>query len=224
VLVLVGILLTGSRGGLLSAFLVFGVILWLGVARLGVKVGVAVTAVLLVTLTLVFQPGGFGRRQVENQTDSSGRSDIWAVGSRACPLYCLAGAGWGAFPTVYQQQLASTPEARVQPRGSTFEPHNIFLMAVIELGLPGLVLLILGLAVSMVSALRLPAQMRAPPAAALLSTAVSSFFLSNMNFKFFWAVIAYVAVSETVAAASRARQQPVLPASGRLVPFEEEVR
>jgi O-antigen ligase len=223
VLLLVGILLTGSRGGLLATFLLLAIILWLGVARRALKVTLAVTAVVLVTLTLVFQPGGFGRRQIENQADSSGRSDIWAVGARACPLYCLAGAGWGAFPTVYQEQLSSTPEARVQPRGSAFEPHNIFLLAVIELGLPGLLLLVLGLAVSLASALRLPPLMRAPPVAALASTAVSSFFLSNLNFKFFWAVLAYVAVCETVAAATRGPQEPALPASGRLVPVGEDL-
>jgi O-antigen ligase len=219
-LLLLGILMTGSRGGLLGAVVVFAVVLWLGVAPRARKAGVAVTLMVVLILALVFQPFGFGRRQVENSTDSSGRTDIWLVGAHACPLYCLGGAGWGAFPTVYHQELSSTPEARVQPRGTTFEPHSIFLLAVIELGLPGLALLVLGLAVAVVSAWRLPAAMRAPPLAALLSTVVSSFFLSNMNFKFFWAVIAYVAISETVAAASRTREETVQEAVGRLVPVE----
>lgn len=219
-LLLVGILLTGSRGGLLSAVVVLLVVLWLGGARRALKIGTAVTMAVLITLVLAFQPGGLGRRQVDNQANSSGRTDIWEVGAEACQVYCIGGAGWGTFPTVYQQQLASTPEARVQPRGSTFEPHNIFLLAVIELGLPGLALLIIGLAVSLVSAWRLPAALRAPPMAALVSTMVSSFFLSNMKFKFFWAVLAYVAVSETVAAASRARQKPALLPAGPLVPVE----
>jgi O-antigen ligase len=178
----------------------------------------------LITVLLVFQPGGFGKRQVDNSTDSSGRTDIWLVGAQSCSKYCLAGAGWGAFPTVYEQELASTPEARVQPRGATFEPHSIFLLAVIELGMPGIVLLLIGLAVALVSAWRLPAAMRAPPMAALVSTMVSSFFLSNMKFKFFWAVIAYVAVCETVAAVSRAREKTAGPATGRLVPEIQEVR
>jgi O-antigen ligase len=219
-LLLLGILATGSRGGLLGALVVFVVVLWFGVAPRARKVVIAVTAMLLLALALVFQPFGFGRRQVENSTNSSGRTDIWLVGAHACPLYCLGGAGWGAFPTVYQQELSSTPEARVQPRGATFEPHSIFLLAVIELGLPGLVLLVVGLAVAVVSAWRLPVGMRAPPLAALLSTVVSSFFLSNMNFKFFWAVIAYVAIAETVAAAAATGEEPLPPAVGRLVPVE----
>jgi hypothetical protein len=222
-LLLFGILMTGSRGGLLAALVLFAVVLWLGAARRALKVALAVAVVLVITAMLAFQPGGFGRRQVENETNSSGRTDIWLVGAQACPLYCLGGAGWGTFPTVYQQNLASTPEARVQPRGATFEPHSIFMLAVIELGVPGLLLLLVGLAVSLSSSLRLPAALRAPPTAALLSTVVSSFFLSNMKFKFFWVVLAYVAVSETVAAASRARQKPALPEGGRLVPAERDV-
>jgi O-antigen ligase len=222
-LILVGILMTGSRGGLLGALVVFMVVVWLGTARRSRKIFVAAAAAVLVTVLLVLQPGGVGRRQVENSTDSSGRTDIWMVGAQSCSKYCLLGAGWGAFPTVYQQELASTPEARVQPRGATFEPHSIFLLAVIELGLPGLLLLLVGLGIALVSAWRLPAAMRAPPMAALLATMVSSFFLSNMKFKFFWAVFAYVAVCETVAAV-RARQKPALPTTGRLVPVDEEVR
>jgi O-antigen ligase len=221
-LLLLGILMTGSRGGLLGAFVVVVVVLWFSVAPRIRKVAIAGSVTVLLALALVFQPFGFGRRQVENSTNSSGRTDIWLVGAQACPLYCLGGAGWGAFPTVYQQELSSTPEARVQPRGATFEPHSIFLLAVIELGLPGLVLLVLGLAVAVVSAWRLPVGMRAPPLAALLSTVVSSFFLSNMNFKFFWAVIAYVAIAETVAAAALGKEQ-LPPARGRLVPVERGV-
>jgi hypothetical protein len=52
---------------------------------------------------------------------------------------------------------------------------------------------------------------------------VSSFFLSNMKYKFFWAVIAYVAVCETVAAVSAARERRALLATGRLVPEALEV-
>jgi O-antigen ligase len=222
-LLFVGILMTGSRGGLLGAATVFIVVLWLADARRAFKVTVTLSAAVLVAVVLIFQPGGLGQRQVDNGTDSSGRTDIWLVGAHSCSQYCFFGAGWGDFPTVYEQELASTPEARVQPRGATFEPHSIFLLAVIELGLPGLVLLLVGLGVSLVSAWRLPAAMRAPPLAALLSTMVSSFFLSNMKYKFFWAVIAYVAVCETVAAVSAARKKPALLATGRLVPEAQEV-
>jgi len=89
-------------------------------------------------------------------------------------------------------------------RGVAYEPHNIFLLAIIESGVGGLVLVLVGLGTALMTAVRLPALMRGPPVAALLGTLVSSSFLSNLEFKFFWAVLAYVALSSTVAARRRA--------------------
>jgi O-antigen ligase len=209
-LIVVGVIMTGSRGGLLATLVVLAVVLWLSAARVSVKVVLAAAAVVVLTVLLVVQPGGFGKRQVERE-GSSGRADIWAVGLYACRLYCLEGAGWGGFPEVYRQELASVPEARIQERGATFEPHNIFILAAVEVGVVGLVLVVLALWVALVSAWRLPAAMRGPPAAALLGTIVSSFFLSNLGYKFFWAVLTYVAVCETVAAASRSRTVALPP-------------
>jgi O-antigen ligase len=223
-LLLFGILMTGSRGGLLAAFVVLGTIVLLGAARRATKIALVVAAAVVLTVVLVVKPGGVGQRQLQ-ESGSSGRSDIWAVGLHACRLYCLPGAGWGAFPTVYEQELASVPEARVQERGIAFEPHNIFLLAVIQAGVAGLLLVVLGLGVALVNAVRLPPAMRGPPLGAVLGTVVSSFFLSNLQFKFFWAVLAYVAVSATVAAATRAGSPPVAsPADGRLMAAGQDAR
>lgn len=201
-LIIFGILMTGSRGGLLATCVVLAAVLVLGPARVATKVALAAAATVVLLVVLLANPGGFGERQLGRE-GSSGRTDIWAVGAHACRLYCLTGAGWGGFPIVYQQELAAVPEARIQERGTNFEPHNIFLLAAVETGIAGLVLVTLGLVLALLSALRLPQAMRAPPAAAVLATMVSSFFLSNLGYKFFWAVLIYVAVSETVAAASR---------------------
>jgi O-antigen ligase len=197
---------------------VLGVVLWIAVAPQVLKIALAVTGVLVLTVVLVFNPGGLGERQAERQTNSSGRADIWAVGVHACKLYCLTGTGGGGFPAMYAEELAAVPDARIQERGSTFEPHNIFLLAVIEVGVVGLLLVIVGFGSALVSALRLPRRMRAPPAAALLGTLVSSFFLSNLNFKFFWAVLTFVAVSETVAAGIRRGTGDAPQPLERLVP------
>jgi O-antigen ligase len=201
-LLLFGVVMTGSRGGLLATFVVLGTVLLLSTARRSTTIGLAAVAAALVTVVLVVNPGGVGERQLK-ETSSSGRTDIWAVGAYACRLYCLTGAGWGAFPTVYQEELDSVPDARVQERGETFEPHNIVLLAAVEAGLLGLLLVFLGLGAALLSAVRLPPAMRGPPVAALLGTFVSSFFLSNLEFKFFWAVLAYVAIAGTVAVAAR---------------------
>ena len=64
----------------------------------------------------------------------------------------------------------------------------------------GLLLVVLGIGSALVSARRLPPAMRGPPAAAMMGTLVSSSFLSNLEFKFFWALLTYVAISVTLAA------------------------
>ncbi len=207
VLLILGILMTGSRGGLLASVVLLAAVVVLSAARRALKASLAVAAVLFLAVVLVVQPGGIGARQLE-QSDSSGRSDIWTVGFHACREYCMTGAGWGTFPTVYKEELASVPEAKVQPGRVEYQPHNIFLLAVVEAGILGLVLVVLGFGTGLVTAVRLPRALRGPPAAALLGNLVSSFFLSNLEYKFFWAMLAYIVMSESVAAAERARDRP----------------
>jgi O-antigen ligase len=217
--------MTGSRGGLLATVVVLGVSLLLATAGRAIRVTLLAAAAVLVVVVVVLAPGGVGQRQIKEGANSSGRSDIWAVGLYACRFYCLAGAGGGAFPTVYHEELESVPDARVQERGNSFEPHNIFLLAVIEVGVLGLVLIVVGLSSALAGALRLPSGMRGPPAAALIGTVVSSFFLSNLEFKFFWAVLAYVAISGTVAAGERAGRPPAAPpVAGGLVAAGRDAR
>lgn len=198
ILLLVGVLLTGSRGGLLATIAVFCTVVVLTRQGRGILLSVGAVVGVLLAVVLLVNPGGLGERQAR-ETDSSGRADIWAVGVNACRDYCLVGTGWGGFPTVYAETRASVPEAKVLKRGTAFEPHNIWMLAVVEAGVLGLFLVALALGSSLVTALRLPESMRAPPAAAVVGTLLSSLFLSNLEFKFFWAVLAYVAISATVA-------------------------
>lgn len=197
-----GVILTGSRGGLLATLVVLGSVLFFTGARTATKLALTAAAAVLLAVVLLVNPGGVGERQVTNDT-SSGRSEIWAVGLHSCRLYCLTGAGWGSFPVVYEEEQPSVPEARALKGGTAYEPHNILLLAAVEVGVPGLLLVLAALAVATRSALRLPRYMRGPPAAALAGTLVSSFFLSNLEFKFFWAVLMYVVISSSVAAVRR---------------------
>jgi O-antigen ligase len=222
-LLIFGVVMTGSRGGLLSTVVVLGAVVALSGARRATKVGLAAAAAVLVMVVLVVNPGGVGRRQVQ-ETSSSGRADIWAVGMQACSVHCLVGAGWGGFPTAYSLEQASVPEARVLERGTAFEPHNIFLLAAVEAGVLGLLLVLLGFGLALRSAVRLPAAMRGPPVAALLGTLVSSIFLSNLEFKFFWAILAYVTISQSVAEEARATHPLEEPSGSRFVATGQDVR
>jgi O-antigen ligase len=224
-LLMLGVLMTGSRGGLLAAVVVLGVAVALCRAARLSRIVLTAMGIVLLTVVLVVNPGGIGERQISRTDTSSGRTDIWAVGVRSCALYCMTGAGWGAFPTVYQEQLESVPEARVLRQGTAYEAHNILLLVGIEAGLLGLALIVVALALTLRDALRLPRWMRGPPVAAVLGTYVSSFFLSNLEFKFFWAVLTYVAVARAVAAAERVGGDGASPtAPPRTVPVGSEVR
>ena len=181
---LLGILMTGSRGGVLAA--VAAVVVMAFAHRPGGRRLWAYLAagLVVVAVVLVFHPGGIAQREVAAES-SSGRTDIWRVGLAACPEYCLAGSGWGTFADVYNETQASVPQAQVQS-ATGLEAHDVWLLVAIELGLPGLVLFGLAIVVTVGEALRLPAWCRGPSLAGLVGTLVAAVFLSNLEFKSFW--------------------------------------
>jgi O-antigen ligase len=196
-LLLLGVLMTGSRGGVLAtgvALITLVSFVPRGKARLAAYglAGLAVAATIFIAT-----PFGLAERTVET-TSSSGRTDIWKVGLAACPQYCAFGSGWGTFSQVYADTQATVPDARVLVGSGAYEPHNVWILVAIELGIPGLVLLAAGLFLTVREALRLPSGLRAPPLSALFATIFAAFFLSNLEFKFFWMALILVALSRNV--------------------------
>lgn len=196
-LLLLGVLMTGSRGGVLAtgvALITLVSFVPRGKARLASYglAGLAVAATIFIAT-----PFGLAERTVET-TSSSGRTDIWKVGLAACPQYCAFGSGWGTFSQVYADTQATVPDARVLVGGGAYEPHNVWILVAIELGVPGLLLLAAGLFLTVREALRLPSGLRAPPLSALTATIFAAFFLSNLEFKFFWMALILVALSRNV--------------------------
>jgi len=208
---LTGVVLTGSRGGLLAAIVT--VIAVIAFTRRGRRalVAYALSGVMLLGGLIALQPAGVGERLIQSEQTSSGRAEIWEVALSACKSYCLIGSGWGTFPRVYALERASVPEARVLKRGTSYEPHNIWILAAIETGLLGLLLVSLGFALSLRTALRVPAWVRGPPVAALLGTVVCGIFLSNLEYKFFWMVLVYVSLSHQVATSELTTDDPAVP-------------
>lgn len=191
---LVGILMTGSRGGLLAVAVTFAVLIAASPRGRAAMSAVGVGAVVLVALVLVTNPAGVGERQVNQQDSTSGREEIWAVGMFACRDYCLTGSGWGTFSIVYAQERAFVPEARVLRHGTNYEAHNIWVLAVVEAGLLGLLLVAAALGATFRSAMALPPALRGPPLAAVAGTVFAAFFLSNLEYKFFWMVLIYAVI------------------------------
>jgi O-antigen ligase len=210
---LVGVLMTGSRGGLLAVAVAIVVLTVATPRGRVVMLSLGVASLALITVVLLVNPAGIGERQVNQRDASSGREEIWSVGLHACRTYCLTGSGWGTFPDVYAEQRAFVPEARVLRNGTSYEPHNIWMLAGIEAGLLGLVLVAYALSLTVLSAVRLPATLRAPPLAALVATVFAGFFLSNLEYKFFWMVLIYVVLCQNYAATSApgARQESPAP-------------
>lgn len=198
-----GVLMTASRTGSLAAALVVLALALSGPRRartgllaclgLGLAIGTAVW---------LWQPAGVSTRTFGTITASSGRTDIWQVGIAACNRYCLYGSGWGTFPDVYAQTQASVPGARVLAGAGSYQPHNLWLLAVVELGIAGLVLLVWGLWLAVVEAWQLSRSRRGPPFSAIVGLIFAVFFLSSMEFKFFWMVLMLIAIHKNLASAS----------------------
>lgn len=186
--IVLGILLTQSRGALLGTVAVLIVLVACAPKR-GQLVGWIAVAVAVIAVVVLANPGDIGARQAN--TGSSGRGDIWTVGYAACAEYCLVGSGWNTFDTVYQSTQAGVAGAAVL-RGESLEPHNNLLLAAVETGLLGLVLFITGLAAAWRLALRIPPPARGSPLAALTALFVTGSLLSNLEFRYFWLVLMYV--------------------------------
>jgi O-antigen ligase len=209
-LMLTGIFMTGSRTGTLGAGVVLLALLFTAPrrARRGLIVAL-VAGVVVAAAVWVYQPLGLTERTFESATSSSGRLDIWTVGLAACQDHCALGAGWGTFPDVYAQTQSSVPGAKVLTGEGGYQPHNIWLLALIEVGFLGTLLFTLGLVISLKEAVRLPDEFRPPAVAALLGLIFALIFLSSMEFKIFWMVLLLVTLYGNVVHAERSRGSAV---------------
>jgi O-antigen ligase len=199
-LLLVGVLMTASRTGTLAIAVAVGALALASPqrARKRVMAYLSVGGV-AAALVWIYHPGNIAVRTFDSVTSSSGRSDIWQVGLEACRKYCAAGSGWGTFPDVYADTQSLVPGARVLVgTGGSYQAHNLWLLAVVELGAAGLVLLVAGFVVSLSQAARLPETRRGPALGALVGLIVAVCFLSSMEFKFFWMTLMFVAMNRNL--------------------------
>ena len=205
-----GILLTGSRGGVLAAVVGIVVIMLCGGSTRR-AVGLVVVVGLAVAVALRQAPASLEDRLVE--TSSTGRTDIWQLGLDTCPTYCVHGSGFGSFPAVYEEEFRTNPEGGGF-RTAGFRAHNIWLQALIETGVTGLLLLLLAFAATVRDVRKLPREDRGPPLGALLALAVASSLISNLTFKYFWLVLMYAAV--VVSAADHTRRESMAERVGTM--------
>lgn len=199
-LMLAGILMTGSRTGILGAGAVALAMMWTSPrrSRTGIAVSLLIGAAVAAFVWTV-HPFGLAERTFESATSSSGRLDIWQVGLAACPDYCAFGSGWGTFPDVYAATQASVPGARVLAGDGGYQAHNLWLLVIVETGVAGVVLFSVGLVACAVDAFRLPPEFRGPAVGSVVGLAVGVLFLSSMEFKMFWLVLIVVSLYRNAA-------------------------
>jgi O-antigen ligase len=202
-LMLAGVLMTGSRTGTLGAgFVVLAMMLAFPRGSRRILGAALVVGTVVTVLVWTTHPLGLAERTFASATSSSGRLDIWQVGLAACADYCGIGSGWGTFPDVYAATQATVPGARVLTgEEGSYQPHNLWLLAVVELGIAGLLLLAVGMAVSIYQAVKLPVSYRPAAVGAMVGLVVGVFFLSSMEFKMFWLALMLVALYRNVVTA-----------------------
>lgn len=190
----VAVVLTASRGALVTMAILLLVLGITGGSRRSALFYGAVPLVVAVAV-LALGPSGTLERIV-GKGDSSGRSGIWKIAVSECPEYCAFGSGWGTFADVHQEALLNDP--RATGRALRFESHNIFIGTGIELGIIGVMLLAAGLWLAIRGAARLPRSVRGPPLAAITALVIANVFLNNLEFKYFWLVLIYAAITIAV--------------------------
>ncbi len=186
------IVLTGSRGGMFTALVVVVVVAGLGRPLATLLVALVPAVVAVITLASL-APDTLAARV--GKTGSTGRTDIWRDGLRTCPRYCLQGAGWGTFARVYEESLLSTPGSMPFGRTTRAEAHNMWIGTVVEGGILAVVLLGAVFVFTVSDLQAVPRDVRAPPLAAVIGILIANMFLSTQDFKYFWLVLMYAALT-----------------------------
>jgi O-antigen ligase len=181
----VGVMLTMSRGGLLSLATLIGIHLW----RFRHKARRLQPLAVLLCLVLLAMPKVFYTR-LSNAiaTGGAGRTYIWEAGWVALKSYGLQGAGLDNFPVVYNEFAGMGHKFA----GLSRDPHNIYLAATVELGVVGAFLLGVAIWVQLRDARRVRMSMPEPPPllvtceAACWATLVAGLFGQFLWQKTFW--------------------------------------
>jgi O-antigen ligase len=232
----VAIVLTGSRGGVLSAVIAFVICLIhcrkLQSAKVMIRrlttavVTVALGLVVSVAVGLAVDPNGTVHRILQSDAihrltnaggGGSGRLDIWTAGILACETHCAWGAGLDNFPQTYNQVFALS--AATHDVGTSRAAHDIYLQAAVEVGFLGLTLLLLAAIAEWKALSRIALQRVGPSSRAILAgVLLANVFLSAMWFKYFWLVLILFRLTEGAALegarSSAARTSP---------PFEQSL-
>ena len=182
VILTLGFVWSGSRGGFIALFAVVGFVV-LRFSAIPLRWRLSATALVAVILLMTAsdhyweQMGTITSDADYNHTSESGRLQIWSRGIGYMLDNPVLGVGPGNFQTAEGtlSPLAERQQFGIGVRWNA--PHNSFVQVGAELGFPGIALYI-AVIVSAFRALRRSAALTPALTAALLGFAVGSFFLS----------------------------------------------
>ena len=135
--IIFGILLTGSRGGMIGAGIIFSVYFLLSRKKKDFLTFVIPLLILIISIAPGFL---FDRWETAVETGGAGRTTIWHVGLKALQKYWLTGAGLSSFPDAYTEFVDCGPKYVGLARAA----HNTYLQMFVELGIIGFILMIIG--------------------------------------------------------------------------------
>jgi O-antigen ligase len=204
-----GIIISLSREAMLGCVAIALVVVFMSRRRL-LALAVLVPSLALIPLLVP----EIGQRMAEaGSTGGAGRTGIWQVDVHAWLMHPIFGWGAGSAMEAYSANLL-----RVAPTmfsGWDRPPHNAPLQTLVELGVIGLVLVIVTvvLAFRMMRTIRRGGRLydlRVGLTAALTAVVVASFFIDNLSEKYVWLVLAAVAQLRIVQRLQPAAPQPVV--------------
>jgi hypothetical protein len=184
----------GSRGALLAIVALLAYYAWktphrlqlLAFPLLGALALAPFAAHVAARLAIAFSSGG------------AGRVPIWQVGLRALEAHWLFGAGLGNFPVAYNEQFIKVYQ--LIPQGWDRGSHSIFIWSGVELGVVGIVLVLVAWWRQFCSLKFIPGghrlyHLRVALEGALIAQFCSSFFLDIMYRKYAWLLFSAVAMT-----------------------------
>ncbi|MCP4986646.1 MAG: O-antigen ligase family protein, partial [Colwellia sp.] len=179
------IILTSSRGALLSVGVIFCMYIVFSKQKITyISILIIVCIALASILPAVFIDRWAGT--IESGS-SAGRVDIWGVGLMCLKKHWLIGAGLGNFPNAYSEFAIYAKDFR----GTARAPHNIYLGTFVELGVVGFSFFVLAI-IKHYQALRSHFSSNNSDQimlkAAFFGLLIASFFLDTVYQKAFWLV------------------------------------
>jgi O-antigen ligase len=196
-LLMVGIMLSSSRGAILAIGVMFVYFFFRSKGRW--RLATFVGAIAVCALIFAPQTDLWNRFGMALSTGGAGRTSIWHVGLVALKTHWLLGAGYNNFPFAYDQAFLQTPHQIYGISDWHRGPHNLLVGTAVELGVVGL-FLTLAAWVAQFRTLRNigPDEpeygMRVALEATVIGTFVASLFLDVMVFKYVWLTFMFIAL------------------------------